>query len=114
MPSDMSSPEHVAKALQELRAQTHELETRYKSLYLAAKHGATPGGSLGQIRAKGKSDPTQAAALSPGEANLRRGCRYVKFKIQDAMSDLTAAHRRYEQLLGTLEGGIVDGRRGQR
>jgi hypothetical protein len=116
MPSDMSSPEHVAKVLQELRMLNRELEecssdleTRYKSLYMAAKNGATPGGSLGQIRSKGTSDPTQAAVLSPGEIRFRRGCRFMQQKIRDAMSDLNKAHGRYEELLETLEGSVIDG-----
>lgn len=99
-PAKMPSPEKVARDLQELRATTRRLGGMYKALYVAAKNGSSSGGSLGQIGSgTGRSDPTAGAALSPSEAELRRGVKYCALKIQNAVSDLAAAEKRYEGLL---------------
>ena len=97
---NLRSPEWVAKELQSLRAEARELEKLYKKLYVAAKNGSSSGGSLGQMRSGvGKSDPTADAALSPAEAELRRGAKYIEMKVRDAGSDLGAAKKRIDSLL---------------
>ena len=107
---DLTPPEAVAAKLTDLRALTRELERQYKALYIAAKHGGMSGGSIGKIGGKSKSDPTAAAALSPGERDFRKGVRAMSFKIDDATSDLEAARAKYERLMATMDGGIHDGK----